>query len=110
MRSARGQATLELLAVVPLVLLVALAAAQLLAAGACRVLAGNAAGAGAAALLQDRDPAAAARAALPGWSRGRLSVTVRARQVRVELRPPSLVPGLAERLRTVVLADAGPAA
>ena len=110
MRSARGQATLELLAVVPLVLLVALAAAQLLAAGACRELAGNAAGAGAAALLQDRDPAAAARAALPGWSRGRLSVTVRARQVRVELRPPSLVPGLAESLRTVVLADAGPAA
>jgi len=110
MRSVRGQATIELLAVAPLVLLVALVVAQLLAAGACRELAGNAAGAGAAALLQDRDAAAAARAALPGWSRARLSVRVRGRVVRVELRPPSLLPGLAGRLRTVVVADAGPPA
>ncbi|HVP01281.1 MAG TPA: hypothetical protein VMT10_01820 [Solirubrobacteraceae bacterium] len=110
MRSARGQATLELLAAIPPAMLVLAAVVQLLAAGACRELAGDAAGAGAAALLQDRDPLAAARAALPGWSRAHLSVTVHGRRVRVELRPPALVPGLAGQLRTVSIADAGPRA
>jgi hypothetical protein len=104
----RGQAAIELLAALPLLLAAALAAGQLLAWGAARELAGHAAGAGAAALLQDRDPRAAARAALPGWSRSRVEVAVDGRRVRVGVRPPGLVPGLARSLRAVVVADAGP--
>jgi pilus assembly protein CpaE len=61
-----GQASVELVALLPLAALVALAIGQLLAAGSARELAGNAAEAGAAALLQGTDPTAAARAALRG--------------------------------------------
>src|SRR3954464_9656634 len=66
-----GQASVELVALLPLATLVALAIGQLLAAGSARELAGNAAEAGAAALLQGSDPTAAARAPLPGGARGR---------------------------------------
>ncbi len=104
----RGQASVELVGVLPLVALLALALGQLLAAGAARELAGNAAEAGATALLQRRDPAAAARDALPGWSRRRTSITVEGRVVRVTLRPPGL-PGLAAALDAHAAADAGPA-
>jgi hypothetical protein len=103
-----GQASVELAAILPLVLLVALVVAQLLAAGRCRELVGQAAGAGAAALLQDEDPAQAAHRALPGWSRGRLRVAVHGREVAVVLSPPGLGPGLAGLLRVRASADAGP--
>lgn len=109
-RSEHGQGTVELVALLPLGLLLALVVAQALAAGRCRELAGHAAAAGAAALLQDADPHASARRALPGWSRARLRVTVRGRSVRVRLAPPSLIPGVAGPLRTTVVADAGPPA
>ena len=102
-----GQASVELIAMVPVGVAVALAALQLLAAGATRELAGHAAGAGAIALLQRNDPRAAAREALPGWSRGRLAVSVQGSRVTVRLRPPTLLPGLAEVLETTVRADAG---
>jgi hypothetical protein len=105
-----GQASVEFLAAIPILLAVTLAAAQLLAAGLCRELAGDAAGAGAAALLQDRDPQAAARRALPGWSHAQLRVTRRGRQLRVAISPPSLVPGLARLLSVEARADAGPPA
>lgn len=110
MRRCAGQATIEVLAAAPLVLVAVLAAVQLLAAGACRELAAHAASAGATAILQERDPARAARAALPGWSRSGLSVSVDGRRVRVSLRPPSTVPGLAVHLRANAVADAGPIA
>lgn len=109
-RGAAGQATLELLAVVPLVVAVALAVCQLLAAGAAHELAGNAAEAGAAALLQGLDPEDAARAALPGWSRSRVTVTVRARRVEVRLRPVAVVPGADGLLAARAVGHAGPAA
>ncbi len=105
-----GQASVELVASIPILLAVTLAAAQLLAAGLCRELAGDAAGAGAAALLQSRDPQAAARRALPGWSRAQLRVTRRGRELRVAISPPSLVPGLARLLSVEARADAGPPA
>mgnify|MGYP001475885302 CR=1 FL=1 len=108
MSTERGQASVELVAVLPLLVLGALMVAQLLAAGRCRELAGHAAAAGATALLQDEDPVVAARRALPGWSRGRVHIVVRGRRVRVSLTPPSLVPGTARMLRTRVQADAGP--
>jgi Flp pilus assembly pilin Flp len=108
-RDERGQATVELAVLAPLLVLVVLAAAQLLAAGAASVLADNAAEAAAVALLQDADPVAAARAALPGWSRGRVRVKVEGRHVRVRLRPPSPVARLGRMLEASREADAGPA-
>ena len=59
--SERGQASVELVAVLPLAVVVALAAGQAVAAGAAAELAGHAAEAGAVALLQDGDPRRAAR-------------------------------------------------
>jgi hypothetical protein len=105
-----GQASVELVALLPLAALVALAIGQLLAAGAAGELAGNAAEAGAAALLQGADPAAAARAALPGWSRDRAVVHVAGRRVEVRVRPRTVVPLLADRLVATASADAGPSA
>jgi hypothetical protein len=93
-----GQASVELLAVLPLLLAVALAAAQLLAVGYSSVLAGNAAEAGALALAGGGDAPAAARAALPGWSRARARVSVSGGEVRVELRPPALMRAFADEL------------
>jgi hypothetical protein len=107
-RGSAGQATVELVALLPLALLVALAIAQLLAAGSARELAGNAAEAGAVALLQGSDPAAAARAALPGWSRDRAAVRVSGRRVEIRLHPRTVVPLLADRLDATASADAGP--
>jgi hypothetical protein len=106
--TASGQASVELVALLPLAALVALAIGQLLAAGAARELAGNAAEAGAAALLQGSDPAAAARRALAGWSRERTSVHVAGRRVEVHVRPRVVVPVLAARLEASASADAGP--
>src|SRR6266480_4652688 len=97
-RRESGQASVELVALLPLAVLIALAIGQLLAAGAARELADNAAEAGAAALLQGGDPAAAARAALPGWSRERTAVHVAGRRVEVRVRPHTVVPVLADHL------------
>ena len=108
--SSSGQATVELIAGAPILLAVTLAAAQLLAAGLCREQAASAAGAGASALLQDRDPLASARRAVPGWSRGRLTVKRRGRVLTVSIKPPTLVPGLSSLLSVTAHADAGPAA
>jgi hypothetical protein len=79
-------------------LAVALAGAQLLAVGYSSVLAGTAAEAGALALAGGGDPRAGAHAALPGWSRAHARVSVSGGQVRVQLRPPTLLRSLAERL------------
>jgi hypothetical protein len=92
----------------PLLAVVVAIAAQLLAAGVARELAGNAARAGAIALLQGGEAERAARAALPGWSRERLEVHVSGRRVRVRLRPPALVPRVGELLAATRVADAGP--
>jgi hypothetical protein len=106
--ASRGQATVELVGVLPVAVLVALSVGQLLAAGAARELAGNAAEAGATAILQGGDPRAAVRDALPGWSEDRADVRVEGRVVRVRLRPVGVVPGVADRLAATVVADAGP--
>lgn len=103
-----GQASVEAVALMPLLLSVVVAAGQLLAAGAARELAGHAATAGAAALIQGRDAESAARRALPGWAAGRFAVNVRGRKVSVRVRPRG-VPLLASALEARVSADAGPA-
>jgi hypothetical protein len=92
-----GQASVELVALVPLLLAVGLAAAQLLAVGYSHVLAGNAAEAGALAVAGGGDAQAAVRHALPGWSRARVSV--RGGEVTVEFRPPTLLRALTGELR-----------
>jgi hypothetical protein len=108
-RHEAGQASIELVAMMPLLLVVALTAAELLAAGLARSAAGGAAQAGAMALLQGGDAGRAARAAAPGWTRQRITVRVDGRHVRVRVTPPGLVPGTAALLATTSDADAGPA-
>ena len=106
MSAERGQATVELAALLPLVAVIALAAYALLAGLSAGEQAGVAAEAGAIALLQDRDPAGAARAALPEAARRRATVMVAGRRVTVAVRPR--VPLVARLLRTRVSAHAGP--
>ena len=98
MHGERGQGSVEFLAALPPVVLVALVAAQLLAVGYSSVLAGNAAEAGALALAGGDDPRAAARAAMPGWSRARAHVSVEGGEVSVRLRPPTLLRALTGEL------------
>jgi hypothetical protein len=107
-RGEAGQASVELVVLAPLLVAVVLAAAQLLAAGAAGELASHAAETAAIAILQGADPAAAARDAVPGWSRERMSVRVAGRRVRVRMRPPSPIPALAGLLEASRTADAGP--
>ena len=104
----RGQASVELLGILPLALLIALAIAQFLAAGSARELAGNAAEAGAAALLQGTDPTEAARNALPGWSRDRATIDISGHRVEIHVRPRTVIPLVANHLEAHASADAGP--
>lgn len=94
----RGQATVELVAALPALLLAALVALQLLAAGYAMTLADGAAEAGALALASGGSAAEAAREALPGWAKDDVSVAVEGETVSVQLRPPSPIPALARRL------------
>jgi len=105
----RGQASVELVALLPVAAVVTLAAGQLLAAGQARELAGNAAGAGAIAIVQGEDPRDAVREALPDASRDRVTLRVEGRRVVVRLRPRAVLPGLSRRLTATASADAGPA-
>ncbi len=98
MADSRGQASVELVAALPALLLAALVALQLLAAGYALTLADGAAEAGALALASGGSAAEAARAALPGWAKDDVSVTVRGGEVSVRLRPPSPFAALADRL------------
>lgn len=105
----RGQAAVELVALLPLVATFGLAIGHVLAAEASRSLAGHAAEAAAIAVGRGGDPDDAARAALPEWSHERVEVRVRGREVRVRLEPPAVVPALGHALATTAAADAGPA-
>jgi hypothetical protein len=102
-----GQAAVELVAVLPLLVAVALGVLQALAAGVAVELAGHVAHSGAVAIAEGRDGESAARAALPGWARSRLRVEVRGTRVQVRVTPPSLLPGLGARLAADAVADAG---
>jgi hypothetical protein len=93
-----GQASVELLGVLLLLITLALAVFQLLAVGYASVLAGSAAEAGALALAAGGDPRAGVREALPGWSRARAEIHVSDGKVGVRLRPPALLRALGERL------------
>jgi hypothetical protein len=94
----RGQATVELVAALPALLLAALVALQLLAAGYAITLADGAAEAGALALASGGSAAEAAKGALPGWAADDVIVSVKGGEVSVRLRPPSPIPALSKRL------------
>jgi hypothetical protein len=105
----RGQATVELVAALPALLLAALIALQLLAAGYALTLADGAAEAGALALASGDSASDAARGALPGWAEDDVSVAVEGDEVSVRLRPPSPFAALAARLVVTSTASARPA-
>jgi hypothetical protein len=104
-----GQATVETVGMLPLLVVVALAAGQLLAAGAAAELADHAAEAGAVALLEGADARRAAAGALPGWARSRMTVRVAGSVVLVRLRPPGPIRAVARMLEASGRADAGAA-
>jgi hypothetical protein len=106
-----GQASVELLAGAGALLVAALVALQLLAAGYAAVMADHAAEAGALALADGHGAAAAARSAVPGWPDGAIQVEVGRGTVVVTLAPPSPLGALRARLaargRAVVRPPAG---
>jgi Flp pilus assembly protein TadG len=105
--SERGQASVELVALLPLLLAAGLGVFSLLGAGAAAEAAGAAAEAGAIALVQGRDAEGAARAALDGWPRPDTRIRVSGRRVTVRVAPAGPLPALDDRLAATVTADAG---
>jgi hypothetical protein len=103
-----GQATVEAVAAIPVLLLAGAVALQLLLAGYALVLADGAAEAGALALAAGRPAKTAAGEALPGWAEEEVEVTVRGGEVAVRLRAPSPLPGLAGALVVTSSAFARP--
>ena len=108
LRSSRGQATVELLGLLPLLLTAALSAAALVAGHSAEEQAGIAAQAGAMAVLEGADPREAARRALPADLRPRATIAVDGRRVTVRLRPRLPVAAVAAAMTAEVSADAGP--
>ncbi len=105
----RGQATVELVAALPVLLLAAAVALQLLVAGYAMTLADGAAEAGALALASGGSATEAAREAVPGWAKDDVAVSVKGGTVSVRLRPPSPIAALADRLAVTSSAAARPA-
>src|SRR5262245_2894881 len=93
LRSETGQASVELVATLPALVVVALLMAQLAVAGWSLWSAANAARAGARAAYVGGSAGAAARSALPGPLRDGARVRAGG-DVEVRVRAPGLVPGL----------------
>ncbi len=94
----RGQASAELVAGLPILVLAGLVALQLLAAGYALTLADGAVEAGTLALAGGKPPRPAVRSALPGWARAGVDVEVEGGRVSVGVRPPSPLPVIADAL------------
>jgi hypothetical protein len=92
-RGESGQASVELVAVLPLVALVALLLWQAVVAGEAASSVAGAARAAARAQAVGGDPLAAARRAVPGGLRRSLRVTARGDGVHVRLAVPVVVGG-----------------
>lgn len=108
MAAEEGQASVEVVAALPALLLAGYVAFQLLATGYAITVADGAAEAGALALASGRSAAGAARAALPAWARGEAEVAVSGDRVSVRLRPPSLSAAIGEQLAVTAEAAARP--
>jgi hypothetical protein len=108
LRAESGQSSVELIALLPLALIVGLALMSLLAARSAAGQAAAAAHAGAMALIQEADASEAARAALPAPARDRAQITVRGRRVEVTVHPPARLPFLDRTFASTAAAHAGP--
>jgi hypothetical protein len=97
-RDERGQASVELLAGIPALLLAGVISLQLLAVGYSATLADGAVEAGALAVAAGEPAEPAVRSALPGWSRDRVETEVEGGRVTVTVRPPALLDALARGL------------
>ena len=97
MRSARGQAALELVVMVPLAVAVALAVALAVAAAGAGVAAEHALDRGTIAAAGGADPVAAARAALPRGLVTRSRVVLRAGVLAVRIDPAGPLPAIEAR-------------
>jgi hypothetical protein len=105
----QGQASVELLAAFPALLLAALLCLQLLVAGYALTLADGAAEAGALALASGGPAVEGVRGALPGWAEDDVAVSVRGGTVTVRLSPPSPLRSLADHFAVASSASARPA-
>lgn len=98
----RGQASIELVALIPVLVVVASAVAALLAGHAAREAADQAAVAAAVAQLQGGDAAKAARDASPGWTRTRVKIKGGRASVTIVPRIPRFVAKAIDAERSVV--------
>jgi hypothetical protein len=105
-RRESGQASVEVVACIPVIVVVVAAVVQVLAAGSARERAGAAAEAGAVALLQEADPKEAVERAL-GHALDRSEFVIDGHHVRVTVRPRAFAPALADLLAATSEADAG---
>ncbi len=96
-----GQATVEFVALLPVLVGIALLIGGLLAGQRAREAADAAAVAAAIATLQGRDAERAAIAAAPGWTRVRVRVHDGVARVRVRWRGPSALADLVDVDREV---------
>lgn len=104
----RGQASIELVAVLPFVLLLGAVVWQFALAGHAAWLTANAARAGARAEVVGRDPSAAARSALPGSLEKGLEVDrLPAGGVRVTVRVPIMLPAWRMPVRVSAVSSLG---
>lgn len=103
-----GQATVELVAALPALILAGLVSLQLLAVGYTFTLADGAAEAGALALATGRPAVTSARDALPSWAEDEVEVSVRGGRVAVTVVPPAPLRALAERLAVTSTAAVRP--
>ena len=107
-RASRGQASVEAVAGIGILLLAGLVGFQLLGAGYAAVMAGHAAEAAAMATITGGDPRGAAQRAVPGWPHRALRVTTRHGSTTVTLLPPSPFRFLDGRIRVSAEASARP--
>jgi uncharacterized protein (UPF0333 family) len=98
MADERGQASIELLAGLPALLLAGLICLQLLATGYAAHVADGAAESGALAVAAGRPAEPAIRAALPGWADDRVAIAVAGGRLTVSLNPPSPIAGVGRAL------------
>lgn len=103
-----GQASIELVAAVPALLLASLIAVQLLATGYALTLADGAAEAGALALASGDSAPVAVRGALPAWARDQVGIDVSGGKVTVRLPPPSPFHAIGHHLTVTSSAAARP--
>jgi Flp pilus assembly protein TadG len=103
-RGEGGQATVEFVALAPILVGIALLVAGFLAAQRAHEAADQAAVAAAIASLQGRDAEAAAKAAAPGWTRVRLRVHGGVARVHVRWRGPRALADLVDVRREVAFA------